>query len=369
MSTKGNKTLMLFRYAALYREPIYLEIQKNFDVDFIFIKERKSDLQLMDYTKLDRCKLIGKEITFPFGLYFMTELRRINLNSYDNIIMAGSPRDLTVWSVLLWNIFHKKKILLWTHGWYGREKNLTKVVKRVMFKLADFILVYGNYAKKLMLKNGIDQNKIKIIYNSLDYQSQVRNRENLAQNNCYLDYFENSNPTLIFIGRLTTSKKLHYILEAMHSLEQKKIFCNCIFIGDGTELEKLKSIAEKLKLNKRVWFYGETYSEKELSNLIFNAQICVSPGNVGLTAMHSLVYGTPVITHNNFKNQMPEFEAIISGQTGDFFNENDIRSLTEVIESWLLNHHNREVIRNNCYQVIDEKYNPLFQIEVLKSLL
>lgn len=54
------------------------------------------------------------------------------------------------------------------------------------------------------------------------------------------------------------------------------------------------------------------------AEFIYNADLCVSPGNVGLTAMHSLVFGCPVITHNCFEWQMPEFEAIQPGITGDF---------------------------------------------------
>ena len=62
--------------------------------------------------------------------------------------------------------------------------------------------------------------------------------------------------------------------------------------------------------------YGETFDEAEISKLLNHADLCVSPGNVGLTAMHALAYGVPVATHNDFKNQMPEFEAITPGKTG-----------------------------------------------------
>ncbi len=75
---------------------------------------------------------------------------------------------------------------------------------------------------------------------------------------------------------------------------------------------------DKNQSKGRIWLYGACYDEEIIGELIFNAQLCVSPGNVGLTAMHSLVYGTPVITHNNFSNQSPEFEAIIDGKTGSF---------------------------------------------------
>ena len=115
--------------------------------------------------------------------------------------------------------------------------------------------------------------------------------------------------------------------------------------------------------------YGPSYEEEKIGELVYNADLCVSPGNIGLTAMHSLTYGTPAITHGNFSNQGPEFEAIKSGVTGDFFIEDDARDLTQVIKNWInLDLLKRDLIRNNCYKVIDEFYNPNYQIKVFKSL-
>ena len=73
-------------------------------------------------------------------------------------------------------------------------------------------------------------------------------------------------------------------------------------------------------------FVGEVYSESELCPLIAAADLCVSPGAVGLTVMHALVYGTPVITHDDLDNQKPEFEAIQPGVTGALFRRGDVQS-------------------------------------------
>ena len=86
--------------------------------------------------------------------------------------------------------------------------------------------------------------------------------------------------------------------------------------------------------------------------------------------MHSLVYGTPIITHNNFKNQMPEFEAIKNDISGSFFEENSVDDLSEKIKIWTYKTVlKRNEIRNNCYKIIDDKYNPFFQIEILNKLI
>ena len=141
------------------------------------------------------------------------------------------------------------------------------------------------------------------------------------------------------------------------------------FIGDGVQKEELQSLTEQFGLSKQVWFYGACYDEKQISDFMYNADICVSPGNVGLTAMHAMTFGLPVITHDNFCNQMPEYEAIEDGETGAFFKENDVNSLAKSIQEWFENHSDREKVRRACYKVIDEKYNPHVQVKIFKDVI
>ena len=104
--------------------------------------------------------------------------------------------------------------------------------------------------------------------------------------------------------------------------------------------------------------------------MIYNADLCVSPGNVGLTAMHSMVFGTPVLTHNDFSHQMPEFEAVKENITGDFFKYGDINSLALKISEWFQNNgEKRESVRQSCMKEIDDNWTPWFQLEVLKEHL
>lgn len=118
-----------------------------------------------------------------------------------------------------------------------------------------------------------------------------------------------------------------------------------------------------------MWFYGACYDEKPNAELIYNADLCVAPGNVGLTAMHTMVFGTPVISHNDFKWQMPEFEAIHPNETGDFFEYKNTESLASTISNWFSVHKSdRAEVRRFCYHEIDTQWNPNFQIKVIRKL-
>ncbi|MCS5968893.1 glycosyltransferase [Klebsiella variicola subsp. variicola] len=84
--------------------------------------------------------------------------------------------------------------------------------------------------------------------------------------------------------------------------------------------------------------------------------------------MHSLNYGTPVITHDNFEFQMPEYEAITDNVTGSFFEYNSAESLAKEILVWTKKVKDEETIKA-CHDVIDRLYNPRTQSRIIHEVL
>lgn len=339
-------------------------MSKQLHCDFVF-GDNCSDLKKMDYAILNSRVTETKMSCIGSFLWLNKAINQI-FKPYKYYILLGQPNFLTAWVILLLSKFTHKKIYLWTHGWYGRENSLKRVVKRIFFGLSDGLLVYGDYAINLMLKEGITLNKLHPIHNSLDYDKQIEYRKMCVASTVYKSHFNNSNHNLIFIGRLTKVKCLDMILSVLKASSAKY---NLTFIGTGEEQERLEKLVKQYSLEQQVWFYGACYQESELSNLIFNADMCVAPGNVGLTAIHCLTYGCPVVTHNNFPMQMPEFEVIEPGVTGDFFEYNNVDSLCEVIDNWFALNKDKEVVRSMSYKIIDSSWNPHYQIRIIKGML
>lgn len=290
-------------------------------------------------------------------------------DKWDIYIFLGDMNVLSTWISVLIAKYKKKPVIFWGHGLYGNENKFKYWVRKIFFKTGDHHLVYNHYAKKNMVPAGFNVHSIDVIYNSLDYSRHKKLRKQSIDPGLFVkrDYFDNPElPVLIFIGRLTKQKKLHLLIEAASKLIRQGNPVNLLIIGAGSEMEQLKTQAAEIE--KNVYFYGACYNEEELSLLISNSVLCVSPGNVGLTAIHSLSYGTPVCTHNRFAEQMPEFEAIKDGKTGIFYDP-DSQFLHEVIKTWLSNDLDRRLIRRNCYKTIDETYNPDNQIQIFKRVI
>ena len=368
---------IVYHYIAHYRLPIFKELANVSDINFQFFTgfETDQNIKIADANTLSKEGIKYFELSnrWLFKNKFLWQKKLILeliSNDYDTVIFLGNPNFLSTWAALFFCKIKGIKTILWTHG-YTRKLNFIKIlVFKIYWMLTDKIFLYGNFAKVNMIRLGVDANKLVVIYNSLNYQYQVAIRNNLINTDIFKSRFKNNYPVLIFVGRLTKNKKLYQILQAQKLLFAQGAVFNLVLVGKGEDENRLKEFATLHGLFKHCWFYGETFDEIEIANLFFNSNLCVSPGNVGLTAMHSLVYGIPVITHNNFNNQMPEFESIISGETGEYFEENNIENLSLVLKKWLdLNSMNTSKIRLNCFRIIDKYYNPVYQKEQILAHL
>lgn len=295
------------------------------------------------------------------------------LSDFQYLIMPGVIRNITIWKALIKAWLRPKTnpaIWLWTHGWYGKENWIERLIKKVYFALPAGVLVYGEYARNLMIDNGVKADKIKIIANSLDYDTQLALRNCITPSPVYREIFGNRDPVIIFLGRLTKCKELDRLINAVAMLDKNGPRCNLMLVGDGEMRQQLEQQVNDLSLNRRVHFAGASYDEQKNAEYIYNADVCVSPGNVGLTAIHTMMFGTPVLTHDTFKYQMPEFEAIRPGLTGDFFRFRDTDDMARSIAGWLSRHTDgRETIRRNCYAEIDGKWNPYAQMRTLHEIM
>lgn len=365
------KILVIYNFAQKYRTAIFKAIDKKWDCIWYFgenitdIKEMtKGSLFNEHYVKNHFIKV---PVYWQVGIGNL--IRKKDIHEY---LILGDLFCLSTWWLLIqkYFIYRQKKVYLWSHGWYGRESFIKKILKRAFFGMADHTFTYGEYAKRIAIKQGFEETKLSAIHNSLDHSAQVLLRNSIRTSNIYKFHFNNDKPTLIFIGRLTKVKRLDMVLSAIAQLKEEGKLYNFVIIGDGEERANLEYLTKSLNLTENVWFYGQCYDDNQNAQLIYDADLCVSPGNVGLTAMHTMVFGTPVLTHNNFPMQMPEFEAIQPGKTGDFFEYGNVESLADSIFRWFDLHKNaRNDIRKWCYEEIDNYWSPEYQIKVLSMVL
>ena len=353
-----------------YRAAIYRLMDKELGCDFCF-GDKVDDIKKMDYCQLNHKVIEVHNKPLRKSFYYQVGVPSLIKEDYDVYIFIGEIRCLSTWLFLFRSIFHpKKKIFFWTHGVLGKVSLGKRLLHKFFYSFCDGVFVYNERSTRLLAEEGIPAKKLYTIYNSLDYDTQLPIRQSLKPSRLYQEHFGNENKNVVFIGRLTKVKRFDLLIEAIAKIKERGELVNVTFIGDGVERQNMEAMVEKMGINEQVWFYGACYDEKTNAELIYNADLCVSPGNIGLTAMHVLMFGCPAITNNDFDHQMPEFEAIQDGKSGAFFKVDDSESLADTISDWFNKHNSdREDVRKACYAEIDSKWNPYNQIRILKEVL
>ncbi len=366
-----KRVCCIFNLAPHYRAPIYKLMDTTLDCDFYFGDKVNTAIKIMDVEQLKGYKkTIRNKRIFGTGFLWQSGAWKLVFKPYSYFIVTGSPYIISNYVIAITARLLNKKVFAWSHGmklYAGRKRRL---LENIYFRLCHKVLLYGEYSKSFMVQQGFSEQRLIPIYNSLDYESQLKIRKYLRPSAIFSDRFSNEDPNLIYIGRLQKVKKLDLLINALKLLNDSGTKCNLILIGKDVDGIGLEDMVEEYDLQQRVWFYGPCYDEAEIGKMLFNADLCISPGPIGLTALHALTFGTPIITNDDFSRQMPEFEVIQKNVTGDFFSSGDLSDLADTIDNWLKTKgQDREQLRLEAYKIIDEKYNPNYQISVLKNLI
>ena len=346
-----------------YRDSIWqlLLKEEKYDFHIFYSVQGMSNIKPSSFESI---KLHKIKNYFFFNRLFWQKgvINKIINDSPDIIIFLGEMTILTNWiSVIICKLLDIE-VWFWGHGIYGNESKLKLFFRKLFLKLPKRNLLYGNYAKSLLIKRGFDETKLSVVYNSLDFYKQDK----------FFKILENKNEKtkklnerkIIFIGRLTKKKKIEQLIKAIKILDRNNFIIELNIIGFGSIYKDLVKLVEDLSLS-RVNFLGEIHDERKISKLIYESDLCVSPGNVGLSAIHSITYGTPVITHDDFKYQMPEFEIIKLGVNGFFFQKDSIKDLAEKINLCFSKNFDKKTVR----QEILTKYNPQTQKSIFDKLI
>jgi len=367
---------IVYHYFPHYRAGVNRELIASRKYEYLFVGADKAPPEdgIECWSHPKDVQFLDTKLYFPLGRsLFQSHVLRLALRrNIHSIIFLGCAEFATTWIAAALARLSGKRVYFWTHGWTEPDRGLKKYFRMAFYRLANVLLLYGHHAKKIGLECGIRPERMHVIFNSLDYKVQMEACETVKEGDLpaiRAAFFggQAARPMLICTGRLIPMRHLDLLLDAMKYLDQEGFPVNLLLIGDGPGRSALKSQAEQNHLS--VHFYGPCYDETLLASFFMAADLLAMPGRIGLAAMHSLAYGTPVVVHDNPYDQGPEWEAIIPGFNGAHFAHADSRDLARVLRQWLEKAPDRKLIRTRCREVIEKFYNPATQVELIERAL
>lgn len=276
-----------------------------------------------------KCFRDGKKGIDRMGSYLWQILMH---KDFDYVIDVG-VRSLTFLKKIR-KLLHKKyKIISWPHFSLSIYKD-----KEEHFKSADYYWAISTDLKKELLKLGVAEQQIYMVYNPVQTQ---RPKMELAQD---------EKTHFVYVGRLREEQK--NITELFKALENLTNYDLAIY-GDGRDRDFLENEAKKLGVN--VTFYGwKDHPWEEIKNINY----LVSTSNYegfGMSISEAITRGVPVISSNC---PVGPNDLIQDGKNGFLYPLNDVASLHTLLEQCMHKEYtwNQETIQHSLDYFSKEEY-------------
>jgi 1,2-diacylglycerol 3-alpha-glucosyltransferase len=372
----NTSVAIVHHFFAHYREPVLNELSSSTQYDYWFVGDKTDPINdgIRGANITNHSRFVYAPSLFLGRFLFQRGVMHFALRKdIHAIIYMGAADFISTWFSAILARSTGKKVYFWTHGWTHDDSWINNFIRCSFYRLGNGgLMLYGGRARQFGIKKGFDPDRLYVIYNSLDYEQCKRIRQEITPSeleSVRKENFTNPNlPMVICSSRLIKVRRLDLLLDALAILKSQGYDVNALIVGGGVEKRALEQKALGMTLPVR--FLGECYDEKILARLFMASNVTVVPGYIGLTAMHSLGYGIPVITNDNPELNAPEWEAVQPGVNGDLYRYGDAANLAEKIRRWThLDDVEKAELSARCIQSVEQHYTPKAQREAIEYAL
>jgi len=128
-------------------------------------------------------------------------------------------------------------------------RELNKLLVKILYPKADLIIAVSYGVKQSLINLGIEEEKIKVIYNPYPID-EIRELAKEPLGN-YEEIFKH--PVLITAGRLTKQKGQWYLIRVFKALKEKHKDLKLVILGEGELKDYLVKLSEELGLKTYFW--------------------------------------------------------------------------------------------------------------------
>ena len=307
-----------------YRREFLKIVQQQMGKDFLLLVGEK----YFDGTTLTRVNLgenqqnirnsyfIGRRVSFQTG-HFTKAIRA------QRAMLELNPRILSNWPLILGRRMFRRKTGVWGHAWPRMGKGSGGTRQRdAMIRFAGNVLAYTerdahDFRQRLPKHVGVY-----CAPNALYCEKDIYDR---ARGEPF---------RFLFIGRLVAAKKPDLVVRAFAKAAHSMPGSRLSIVGAGPMDESLRTLAADLKVADQTEFLGHVSDLATLAALFGESAACLSPGYVGLSAIQSFSFGTPMLIARN-EPHAPEIAAICEGDNAVFFeSDNEVAFGDAMLQIW-----------------------------------
>lgn len=227
---------------------------------------------------------------------------------------------LTAMRVSVPKILHIRS-LAFLYAWFRRSP----FRRLILLRSADAFICNSKKSEEYLTKLGMTPNRIRVIPNGVDLKTF-----------CPSDAIKRESRRLVFAGRMQKDKGLHVLLDSVRQIKKPiELAIAVAGVTDRAYFEQVRQLAESIQRETEHTIGWHTaLPQSELADLYRSATLLICPsfdepfGNIVIEAM---ACGTPAVA----TRAGGPLDIITDGSDGVFFEREDDKELTGVIESLL----------------------------------
>ena len=279
------------------------------------------------------------------------------------VILLGSPYYLANFVAALVCRFKGVPVFFWTHGARPESKLFKDFLMSLALAPAAGVFVYGRKAVSQIARWWLPAERFVVVYNSLNALSaggglvvdRLLKQGALKEKDCF---------AAIFVGRLVSRKRLDLLIRAVHVINQSGKRLRLLIVGDGPELGGLRELVLSLGLTDAVEFKRACYEEDQLRSEFSKCDFSVVPHAAGLSVVHAMAYGLPVITDDDYSAHGPEVEVLEDGVNCLIYRSGSLDALAQSIDRMICNY--SEIVDYQRMREVVDLFSPAEQVELME---
>jgi glycosyltransferase involved in cell wall biosynthesis len=277
----------------------------------------------------------GESLSFSYpGL-----IKKLWGEKVDVAIVGGF--SLATLKAIFWSFVGRGRLVLWSGAIdYGVRRALgwKRCLRKIFVKCSDAFIAYGHHSKVCLQHYGADPKKIYVAINTvdIDFFSTAPSDEC----SCY----EGEKKNLIYVGALTSGKRVALLVELMRSLSLEY---QLHIVGSGPEKEHIEALIERHRLEQRVHLHGFIQKD-QIRPYLHKADCLLFPTQYdiwGLVLVEALAAGLPCICS---KDAGASADLIVNGHNGFVVDFTNLTSVKHCIENILANDFSSKQMKLNA---------------------